>query len=54
MKVPPPTAARKNTATTASTQLAIVRHGCLALAIATARVSRFMVVPLGVVAGAGG
>ena len=37
--VPPPAAARKKTAPRTRTQLAMVRQGCLALAIATARVN---------------
>jgi hypothetical protein len=45
VKVPPTPAARKSTATSVNAQLARVRQGCLALAIATARVNRFMVVP---------
>ena len=45
--VPPPLAARKKTAPRTSDPGAMVRHGCLALAIATPRVNLSMVVPFG-------
>ena len=45
MKAPPPLPARANTAPSTTTQLAMVRHGCLALAMAMLRVNLFMIVP---------
>ena len=48
MKVPPPLLARANTAPRTTTQLAMVRHGCLALAMAMPRVNLFMMVPFAV------
>jgi hypothetical protein len=48
MKPPPPLLARANTAPRTTTQLAMVRHGCLALAMATLRVNLSMMVPFAV------
>ena len=48
VNVPPPLAARNSTATRTRTQPAMVRHGCLALAMAMLRVNLFMVVPFGI------
>jgi hypothetical protein len=45
MKAPPPLPATANTAPRTTTQLAMVRQGCLALATAMLRVNLFMVVP---------
>ena len=45
MKPPPPLPARANTAPRTTTQVAMVRQGCLALAMAMLRVNLFMVVP---------
>ena len=45
MKAPPPLPARANTAPRTTTQVAMVRQGCLALAMAMLRVNLFMVVP---------
>ena len=46
MKLPPPLTARKATPTRTRIQVVRVRQGCWALAMATARVNLFMVVPL--------
>src|SRR4051812_39688694 len=46
MKAPPPLLARANMAPRTTTQVATVRQGCLALAMAMLRVNLFMVVPL--------
>ena len=48
MKAPPPLPARTNTAPRTTTQAAMVRQGCLALAMAMLRVNLFMVVPFAV------
>ena len=45
-KVPPPLAARKSTVPITRAQVAMVRQGCLALAIAMPRVNLSMIVPL--------
>ena len=47
MKPPPPLPARANTAPRTTTQVAMVRQGCLALAMAMPRVNLSMVVPFG-------
>ena len=45
MKAPPPLPARANTAPSTTTQVPMVRHGCLALAMAMPRVILSMILP---------
>ena len=47
LNVPPPRGPRNSTVPVTRTQVAIVRQGCRALAMATPRVNLSMIVPLG-------